>query len=367
MPERVWEEALDTDPLYCIFTSGSTGVPKGVLVSHRSVIDMAEQFTGAFGLGPDNIYGNQAPFDFDVSVKDIFLAAKNGGTVEILEKALFSMPKRLIERMEERRVNTVIWSVSAMKILSALKTFDVILPRHLKLVMFSGEALPCKVLNDWMNHLPEARFVNLYGPTEITCNCTYYEIDRPFADTDAIPIGKPFRNTGILLLDGEEPVTEPGRTGEICVTGTCLALGYYRNKERTAAAFCQTPAQAFGPEWIYRTGDLGAGNDRGELMFLGRADSQVKHMGFRIELGEIEVAANAIGGVTSACCLYDHGREQLCLFYQGPEKMDREVIMALKAALPRFMMPSRLYYFEKLPENRTGKIDRAALRQTYIQ
>ena len=102
-------------------------------------------------------------------------------------------------------------------------------------------------------------------------------------------------------------------------------------------------------------------------MFLGRADSQVKHMGFRIELGEIEVAANAIGGVTSACCLYDHGREQLCLFYQGPEKMDREVIMALKAALPRFMVPSRLYYFEKLPENRTGKIDRAALRQTYIQ
>lgn len=367
LPERLWAEALDTDPLYCIFTSGSTGVPKGVLVSHRSVIDMAEQFTGAFGLGPDNIYGNQAPFDFDVSVKDIFLAAKNGGTVEILEKALFSMPKRLIERMEERRVNTVIWSVSAMKILSALKTFDVILPRHLKLVMFSGEALPCKVLNDWMNHLPEARFVNLYGPTEITCNCTYYEIDRPFADTDAIPIGKPFRNTGILLLDGEEPVTEPGRTGEICVTGTCLALGYYRNKERTAAAFCQNPAQTFWPERIYRTGDLGAWNDRGELMFLGRADSQVKHMGFRIELGEIEVAANAIGGVTSACCLYDHGREQLCLFYQGPEKMDREVIMALKAALPRFMVPSRLYYFEKLPENRTGKIDRAALRQTYIQ
>lgn len=367
LPERLWAEALDTDPLYCIFTSGSTGVPKGVLVSHRSVIDMAEQFTGSFGLGPDNIYGNQAPFDFDVSVKDIFLAAKNGGTVEILEKALFSMPKRLIERMEERRVNTVIWSVSAMKILSALKTFDVILPRHLKLVMFSGEALPCKVLNDWMNHLPEARFVNLYGPTEITCNCTYYEIDRPFADTDAIPIGKPFRNTGILLLDGEEPVTEPGRTGEICVTGTCLALGYYRNKERTAAAFCQNPAQAFWPERIYRTGDLGAWNDRGELMFLGRADSQVKHMGFRIELGEIEVAANAIGGVTSACCLYDHGREQLCLFYQGPEKMDREVIMALKAALPRFMVPSRLYYFEKLPENRTGKIDRAALRQTYIQ
>ena len=365
--DRVAEEVLDTDPLYCIFTSGSTGVPKGVLVSQRSVIDMAEQFTDAFRLGPENIYGNQAPFDFDVSVKDIFLAVKNGGTVEILEKPLFSMPKRLVERMEEREVNTVIWSVSAMKILSALRTFDVLVPGRLRLVMFSGEALPCKVLNDWASHLPEARFVNLYGPTEITCNCTYYEIDRTFADTEAIPIGRPFRNTGILLLDGDEPVTEPGRTGEICVTGTCLALGYYRNGERTAAAFCQNPTQTAWPERMYRTGDLGAWNDRGELLFLGRADSQVKHMGFRIELGELEIAASAVAGVTSACCLYDHGREQLCLFYQGPEKMDRELLGALKKALPRFMVPARIYYLEKLPENRTGKIDRAALRRTYIQ
>ena len=365
--DRVAEEVLDTDPLYCIFTSGSTGVPKGVLVSQRSVIDMAEQFTDAFRLGPENIYGNQAPFDFDVSVKDIFLAVKNGGTVEILEKPLFSMPKRLVERMEEREVNTVIWSVSAMKILSALRTFDVLVPGRLRLVMFSGEALPCKVLNDWASHLPEARFVNLYGPTEITCNCTYYEIDRTFADTEAIPIGRPFRNTGILLLDGDEPVTEPGRTGEICVTGTCLALGYYRNGERTAAAFCQNPTRTAWPERMYRTGDLGTWNDRGELLFLGRADSQVKHMGFRIELGELEIAASAVAGVTSACCLYDHGKEQLCLFYQGPERMDRELLGALKKALPRFMVPTRIYYLEKLPENRTGKIDRAALRRTYIQ
>lgn len=277
--------ALDTDPLYCIFTSGSTGVPKGVLVSHRSVIDMAEQFTAAFDLGSENIYGNQAPFDFDVSVKDIYLTVKNGGTMTILEKPLFSQPKLLIQRMEEREVNTVIWSVSAMKILSALKTFDVIQPEHLRLVMFSGETLPCKVLNDWVGHLPNVRFVNLYGPTEITCNCTYYKLDRSFADTDVIPIGRPFRNTGILLLDGDALVTEPGQIGEICVTGTCLALGYYRNPERTAAVFCQNPLQDAWPEKMYRTGDLGTWNEQGELLFMGRADSQVKHMGFRIELG----------------------------------------------------------------------------------
>jgi len=365
--QAIYETALDTDPLYCIFTSGSTGVPKGVLVSHRSVIDMAEQFTDAFSLDSGNIYGNQAPFDFDVSAKDIYLAVKNGGTVQILEKPLFSQPKQLIQRMEEREVNTAIWSVSAMKILSALRTFDVIIPKHLRLVMFSGEALPCKVLNDWADHLPEVRFVNLYGPTEITCNCTYYKVDRRFADTDAIPIGRPFRNTGLMLLDGDKLVTEPGQTGEICVTGTCLALGYYRNPERTAAAFCQNPQQSAWPEKMYRTGDLGSWNARGELMFHGRADSQVKYMGFRIELGEIETAANAVEGVTSACCLYDPQKERLWLFYQGPEQIDRELTGKLKEALPRAMVPTRLRYMERLPENRTGKIDRAALRREYIQ
>lgn len=364
--DSIAEKVLDTDPLYCIFTSGSTGIPKGVLVSHRSVIDMAEQFTSAFGLDSGNRYGNQAPFDFDVSVKDIYLTVKNGASMLILEKPLFSQPKRLIQRMEEQGVNTAIWSVSAMKILSALKTFDVIHPAHLRLVMFSGETLPCKVLNDWRQHLPEVRFVNLYGPTEITCNCTYYVLDRDFTGTDLIPIGHPFCNTGILLLDGDRPVEEVGGIGEICVTGTCLALGYYRDRARTAAVFCQNPLQDAWPERMYRTGDLGCWNERGELLFMGRADSQVKHMGFRIELSEIELAANAAAGVTAACCLYDTRREQLCLFYQGPERINRELVAALKQSLPRPMVPTRLYHFTKLPENRTGKIDRAALRRDYI-
>ncbi len=363
----IFEAALDTDPLYCIFTSGSTGVPKGVLISHRSVIDMVEQFTDTFGFNCENIYGNQAPFDFDVSVKDIYLTVRNGGTMQILEKPLFSQPKLLIQRMEERKVNTIIWSVSAMKILSALKTFDVVLPCHLRLVMFSGEILPCKVLNDWVNHLPDVNFVNLYGPTEITCNCTYYKINRRFADTDSIPIGRPFQNTGILLLDGNTPVTQPGQIGEICVTGSCLALGYYQNPERTAAAFCQNPLQNAWPEKMYRTGDLGSRNLQGELMFIGRADSQIKHMGFRIELGEIETAANAVEGVTSACCLYDQQKERLCLFYQGPEQINRKLTGELKKLLPRAMVPTRLHYMEHLPENRNGKIDRAALLLDYIQ
>ena len=364
--EQIRTQMLDVDPLYCIFTSGSTGIPKGVLVSHRSVIDMAEQFTDVFALGEDCIFGNQAPFDFDVSVKDIYLAVKNRASVCILERSLFSFPRKLIERLNERKVNTLIWSVSAMKILSALKCFQTVCPEYLRLVMFSGEALPCRILNEWKHYLPEASFVNLYGPTEITCNCTYYKVDRPFSDTEALPIGRAFPNTGILLLDGDEPVTEAGSGGEICVTGSCLALGYYADAERTEKVFCQIPTQSHWAQRIYRTGDLGRWNEAGELLFLGRADSQVKHMGFRIELGEIETAANAIGFVDAACCLYHSEREQLCLFYQAKEQNDKALLAELKEKLPAFMIPRKLYYFEKMPENRTGKIDRAYLRKTYF-
>lgn len=360
-------EILDVDPLYCMFTSGSTGTPKGVLVSHRSVIDLAEQFTDIFGLDGDCVFGNQAPFDFDVSVKDIYLSVKNGAQVHILEKSLFSQPARLVERMEAHGVNTVIWSVSAMKLLSALRTFDKCSLPSLRLVMFSGEALPCKVLNDWREHLPQARFVNLYGPTEITCNCTYYKVERPFADNERLPIGRAFPNCDVFLMDGDEPVSAPGQTGEICVSGSCLALGYYGNPEQTGSAFCPDPRYTGWTRPMYRTGDLGAWDGDGQLLFLGRGDSQVKYMGFRIELGEIETAVNAVDFVTSACCLFDHVKEQLCLFYQSEERDDRGLVLALRRTLPKHLVPTRLYWFGHLPENRTGKIDRAALRRDYIE
>lgn len=362
----VRETHLDTDPLYTIFTSGSTGVPKGVTISHRSVVDLAEQFKKVFDFQTDEVFANQAPFDFDVSVKDIYNVIRNGCTLEIIPQSMFVMPKKLIAHLKERQVTTLIWAVSALSVLTTLKSLDKECPSSLKKIMFSGEVMPVKVLNYWMRHLPDVMYVNLYGPTEITCNCTYYILDREFSDTEVLPIGKPFPNTEILLLDENLKPVQKGDTGEICVRGTCLALGYYQNPENTAKAFVQNPLNSAYPELIYRTGDMGRIGEDGLLYFASRRDAQIKHMGHRIELGEIETALHALPYMDNCCCLYDSEAGKIVLFYQSDTARDKEILTDLQRSLPKYMCPNRLLWFEKLPMSSHGKVDRALLRKTYL-
>lgn len=363
--KHVRKAAIDTDPLYAIFTSGSTGVPKGVLVCHRSVIDLIERFTEVFDFSEKSVFGNQAPFDFDVSVKDIYSTLKNGATLYVIPKVCFSFPIKLIEFLNSNRINTGIWAASVLRIAANLKALESQKPEHLQTVMFSGEVTPNKVLNYWRRNLPDVKYVNLYGPTEITCNCTYYVVDRRFEDHEALPIGIPFPNTDIMLLDDSDKPAENGGTGEICVRGTSLALGYYNNPERTAAAFSQNPLNSHYPELIYRTGDLGRYNERGELMFLSRKDNQIKHMGHRIELGEVETAVNALPFIDAACCIYDAEREKIVLFYQSGTQCDSEILLGIRERLFKYMQPNRLVHFEHLPLNKNAKIDRVELARIY--
>ncbi len=332
------------------------------MVSHRSVANMARRFSEVFDIRGDTVFGNQAPFDFDVSVKDIYLALRNAASTHILPRKVFTFTPQLMEILNRRKINTLVWAVSAMKIVCALGTFPDYRPEHVRLVMFSGEVLPVKVLNEWRENLPGAQFVNLYGPTEITCNCAYYKVDRNFVPGERIPIGQAFNNTEIMLLDADDLVTEPNKTGELCVRGVSLAHGYYNNPEETAKVFVQNPLHHAYPELIYRTGDICLYNDRGELEFMGRRDSQVKYMGHRVELGEIEAAAQAVPLVQSACCLFDEARERIVLFYQSAQQDDGGLIRALKQVLPKYMVPGKLRYYKELPLNRTGKVDRALLR-----
>jgi acyl-CoA synthetase (AMP-forming)/AMP-acid ligase II len=232
--------------------------------------------------------------------------------------------------------------------------------------MFSGEVMPNRVLNYWRKHLPQTNFVNLYGPTEITCNCTYFMVDRPFEDSEPLPIGISFPNTEIILLNDKDRRAAPGEAGEICVRGASLALGYYNRPDETSRAFCQNSLNPYYPQPVYRTGDLGIYNDLGELMFLTRKDDQIKHMGHRIELAEVEMAANALPFIDAACCIYDAKAEKIVMFYQANEKRDKEILLGLLKSLPKYMTPNRFVRVEKLPLNKNAKIDRALLKKEFI-
>ena len=363
---KVRSESIDNDPLYGIFTSGSTGVPKGVVICHRGVIDMVEAFGDTFGFDAEMVHANQAPFDFDVSVKDIYNAMKNGGSIVVVPKKLFSLPKLLLEFLVKYRANTLIWAVSALRIVSDFKALGAVEEKpHLRYVMFSGEVMPIKALNYWMDNVPDPMYVNLYGPTEITCNCTYCIIEGKQDELKALPIGKAFVNTQVVLLDEkrEKPVTKPGDVGEICVGGAGLALGYWNNPEKTKEAFFQNPAITEHPSLLYGTGDMAYYNDDGNLVFAARRDFQIKHMGHRIELGEIEVALNAIPFIDTSCCLYDEKRSKIVCFYQSESDDTKAIIKFLSDKLPKYMWPNIFKRYDRLPMNKNSKIDRVKLKE----
>ncbi len=358
--KEIRNNALDLDPLYANFTSGSTGVPKGVLVGNKSVIDFIDNFTEIFNITENDIIGNQAPFDFDVSVKDIYSSISQGATLVIIPKRLFSLPAELLDYICNNKVTTLIWAVSALCLITTFHALDYKTPETVNKVMFSGEVMPIKHLKQWIEHLPNAMFVNLYGPTEITCNCTYHMVDKNL-NYEKIPAGKPFPNEQVFLLDeNDKMITDADTQGEICVKGTCLALGYFNNKEQTTSHFVQNPLNDKYIDLIYKTGDLGAYNKDGEIVFLGRKDFQIKHMGHRIELEEIERAMEKIEGVERGCCIFNEQKGKLYGFYVG-SSLKEDVIQHLKDNLPVFMVPNKITQIEKFPITKNGKIDRKEL------
>ena len=361
------KRAIDTAPLYANFTSGSTGQPKGVVVSHRSVLDFIDVFTELFGITSEDRIANQAPFDFDVSVKDIYSSLKTGATLVIVPKQLFSQPAPLLDYLCDHEVTVMIWAVSALCLISIFHGLDYKVPAKVRKVLFSGEVMPPKHLKAWMDHLPEADFINLYGPTEITCNCTYHRIDRNRDYSEGVPVGKAFPNEHVFLLDEQDhEITEPDKAGEICVRGTALALGYYRMPEQTAEHFVQNPLNHCYPELIYRTGDLGRYNEYGEILFGGRKDYQIKYMGHRIELEEIERAMENIEGISRACCIFDEKKSKLYGFYVG-EIEKKELHHRMSSSLPPFMVPGALRKVEQMPLTKNGKTDRKALMEKHAK
>ena len=352
---------IDTDPSCIINTSGSTGTPKGVVLNHKSFFDFIDWAIDTFHFDDDLVMGSLSPIVFDIYSFELCMLMAKASTLVVLPAHLAAFPAKILEVLEQHKVNFLFWvptimvNIANMDLLSAFKL------ESLRTVWFAGEVFPTKQYNYWHHHLPKVTFANLYGPIEITLDCTYYIINKEIPDEEPLPIGYPCRNTDILILDDEDrAVTEPGVEGELCVRGTSLAMGYYNNPEKTAAVFVQNPLNKAYPELIYRTGDIVCLNDEGLIMFKGRKDNIVKHMGYRTDLGEIEhVIINTLKLVKNGCIVYNQSDKQITLFYEAEQEIPvSEFRLQIGKVLPKYMIPTAFHHLGQLQRNANGKIDR---------
>ena len=389
---NIYQKTKEINPVYLVFTSGSTGVPKGVMASHRNVIDYIEGLGEILECDENTVFGNQAPLYLDASLKDIYTTLKYGATTYFIPKKFFMSPVKLIEYLNENKINTICFVASALTIFTKLSAFEYAKPKYLKVIAFGGEVFPLSHFKQWKEACPNAKFINLYGATECTGMSSYYVVDNVERLENSIPIGKPLPDTEIFLIDeegnpivkllpdteisitdkeGNPTVKQPSDTkifqqdekslqGEICIGGTGLALGYYKDVEKTKEKFVNNPLSDGMSKLIYKTGDIGYYGEDGEIYFAGRKDNQIKHRGYRIELEEIEACGNEISGVERGVCNYDNDKEVIFFFYEGSIEPDK-VKEYFRNKLAGYMIPGKIVKLAKIPVMPGGKIDRKVL------
>ena len=352
---------IDTDPSCIINTSGSTGTPKGVVLNHKSFFDFIEWTIDTFNFEDDMVMGSLSPIVFDIYSFELCMLMAKASTLVVLPGNLAAFPAKILDLLEKHKVNFLFWVPTIMVNIANMDLLSNYKLESLKTVWFAGEVFPTKQFNYWHHHLPQTIFANLYGPIEITLDCTYYIVDKEIPDEQPLPIGYACRNTDIIILDADDnAVKEPNVEGELCVRGTSLAMGYYNNPEKTAAAFVQNPLNKAYPEVIYRTGDIVSYDEEGLIMFKGRKDNIVKHMGYRTDLGEIEhVIINTLKLVKNGCIVYNQAEKEITLFYEAEQEIPAsEFRKKIGQALPKYMIPTVYNHLELLQRNTNGKIDR---------
>ena len=359
------------DPAHILFTSGSTGTPKGVVLSHSNIIHFIEWATTYFGMESTDRACAHPPLHFDMSMLDIFSMAAVGGELHLAKRDLHLLPNKLAEFIRTTELTQLYF---VPPVLNYLAKFDAIKFNDfpaLRRVIWAGDVLPTPALIYWMTRLPHVRFTNLYGPTETAISSSYYTVPNCPANPQAvIPIGAACGGEELLVLDDSLRPVPSGETGDIFIGGAGVSLGYWRDPERTAAAFLPHPERP--SERIYKTGDLGQIGDDGQVYFLGRSDSQIKSRGYRIELGEIESGMNAVAGVQE-CAVVAVGTGgfdgvAICCAYVPatgvnltPIAMRRE----LSRLVPAYMLPTRWQAYEQFPKTASGKIDRRLLKDHF--
>ncbi|MCI6164853.1 MAG: amino acid adenylation domain-containing protein [Lachnospira sp.] len=363
---KVSSRILGKDIMYVLFTSGSTGMPKGVMISHQSLVDFIEWGSNQFNIDDTFVLGNQTPLYFSMSVFDVYQMIKNAATLYLIPTKLFSLPAMLMQYLYDNKINTVFWVPSALTFLSTLGALKSPYLPELRNVFFGGEVMPVKQLNRWIDVYPDVRYVNFYGPTEVTDTCTFYEVNRHFENSESLPMGNACKNMDVFLLNEKDEPVKDGDIGEVCVRGIGLANGYYNAPEKTAEVFVRNPLNKLYNETIYRTGDLARKNEYGEFVYISRKDFQIKHLGRRIELGEIETAISSIEEIDSCCCLYNHKKSKIVMIYQG-NILENDVVDHLKELVPDYMLPNIKIKLDAMPLNLNGKVDRHKLEEEYIK
>jgi amino acid adenylation domain-containing protein len=359
------------DTAHILFTSGSTGAPKGVQITHDNALRFIEWGARYFGVSAEDRISCHPPLHFDLSTFDIYATLGAGAQLHLVPAELSLLPNKIADFI--RRHELTQW-FSAPSLLNYMAKHDVVAQGDfpaLKRLLWCGEVFPTPALRYWMKRLPHVSFTNLYGPTEATVASSYYTVPAcPLRDDSPIPIGTPCDGEELLVLDDNLRPAPPGEVGALFIGGVGLSPGYWRDEQKTSEVFLDTASY----RRIYKTGDLAKVGEDGLVYFLGRADSQIKSRGYRIELGEIETALNALG-LLRECAVVAVNSEGfegtvICCAYAplpGAGGNPTTLRQALRRALPSYMLPSHWIYFERLPQNGNGKIDRRALQEQFQQ
>ena len=357
---------------YVIYTSGSTGRPKGVVVSHRNVARLLSQTEHWFHFTPEDVWTMFHSFAFDFSVWEIWGCLLSGGRLVIVPFGISRSPEEFHSLLVEEGVTVLNQTPSAFVLLDQVDATMPVARLALRLIIFGGEALSPATLRGWFERHGDqkAQLVNMYGITETTVHVTYRRIlaDDAQRERESV-IGEPIPDMRIHLLDQHLRPVRDGQEGEICIGGAGVALGYLNRPALTAERFCDDPFAPFSEPAakLYRSGDLARRREDGQLVYLGRRDSQVKINGFRIELGEIETAIVTHPAVVQACVIAHAepgGSPRLAAYYvaqYGTDPSTRELSEFLATRLPAQMMPAFYQRLAIFPLTPNGKVDRAAL------
>jgi amino acid adenylation domain-containing protein len=364
----------DRDVAHILFTSGSTGVPKGVMITHRSVLQFLRWARAYFGIAHTDRISQHAPLHFDLSTFDIFGTLGAGAELHLVPAELNLLPHRLAQFIRDSRLTQ--W-FSVPSVLNLMAKFDAVRQddfTDLRRVMWCGEAIPTPTLIRWMRRLPNVRFTNLYGPTEATIASSYYTVPRcPDDEREPVPIGTACDGEELMVLDRELRLVPDGEIGDLCIRGAGLSPGYWRDHEKTRGVFLPFPGGAGPEDRIYRTGDLARRSADGLFHFVGRDNTQIKSRGYRIELGEIESALQTLPGLHEGAvvAVRSEGFEGwmiCCAYVPAPDCgiFPAALREGLARLVPGYMLPARWMHWSELPRNGNGKVDRQRLRSAFL-